>query len=250
MNIRPNQITANTGQIPNAMRIGLLEDDIEAALSVATMLGQAGHTCRVFHEAESLKRFLNRETVDILLLDWNVPGMDGVEFLKWSRQHSAHHPPTLMLTNRTLPDDIIAALRAGADEYVTKPIEPPVLLARIEALARLVFSRVAVGTNEVHGRFRLDETGNLLSFDDQRIELTAKEFGLARLLLRNHGRTLSRAYILEAIWGLGANVNTRTLDVHLSRLRKAFMGPENGCRLRPVYGYGYRLELDEELVTT
>jgi DNA-binding response OmpR family regulator len=118
------------------MRIGILEDDSALADQLRKLLTTAGHSCFTFENGQKLIGFLARETVDILLLDWNVPDVSGLDVIRWLQQHVTRHPLILMLTSRTAEEDIVTALRAGADEYVMKPIQPAALIARIEALCR------------------------------------------------------------------------------------------------------------------
>jgi len=136
----------------------------------------------------------------------------------------------------------VAALKAGADDFVTKPFQPAVLRARVDALAR----RSAAGQSEAlecYGEFRFDLATKTLRHEQEQIRLTPKEFTLALLLFRNLNRAVARSYILETIWGMDPNLPTRTLDIHVSKIRsKLGLRPGSGHRLTPVYGYGYRLE--------
>lgn len=240
------ELGQNKKWLHGSVRIGLLEDQPEVAETLARSLEKAGYRCVIFGNGDRLKRFLRQEEIDLLVLDWNVPGESGIDILKWSK---TRHPdiPALMLTGRSAPEDIITAFRNGADEYVLKPVQNDVFLARIRALERLIFVKEPVQTTEIFGKFRFNLTQRKLSIGGQEVDLTAKEFALALILFKNHGRTLSRDYLYDTVWETNAQAETRTLDVHISKLRsKAMLTPENGCRLRPIYAYGYRLELDPE----
>lgn len=205
-------------------------------------LVQRGNHCELFSDGQSLLRALHRETYDLLILDWNVPGMEGIEVLHWMKANLPAPPPTIMLTSRSAEEDIVAGLRAGADDYVIKPVATAVLVARVEALARRAYPP-ASAAHESYGPYRFDIRAETVQLRGKPVALTAKEFALALLLFRNMHRALSRAYIFEALWGRNPDLPTRTLDAHVSNVRtKLNLRPENGFKLAPIYAYGYRLE--------
>lgn len=225
------------------MRIGILEDDSAVADQLQALLTTAGHTCFLFGKGQKLIGFLSRETVDILLLDWNVPDVSGLDVIRWSRQNIMRNPLILVLTSRTAEEDIVTALREGADEYVVKPIQPAALIARIEALCRRVYPVPPSAGPERFGDYAFDMRMEAATVRGEPVQLTAKEFALALMLFRNLNRTLSRSYIFEALWGSNPDLQTRTLDAHISKVRtKLELRASSGFRLVPVYGYGYRLE--------
>jgi two-component system response regulator RegX3 len=225
------------------MRIAILEDDPSQLELLSHWLQIAGHHVHPFEQGAPLLHTLEHETFDALLLDWNVPDVSGIEVLKRVRQKLRSSIPVLFGTARNAEADIVAALRAGADDYLVKPLRRLELLARLEAVTR----RNAVETSQVEqievDVFRVDCKGRALLRNDQPLKLTAKDFDLAVLFLRNVGRLLSRGHIRERIWSTSPAVRSRTLDTHVSRLRnKLGLTPEHGWRLTAVYGYGYRLE--------
>ena len=225
------------------MRIAILEDEASLAAQLAQTLSQSGDSCFIFHSGQKLINLLHHETMDALLLDWNVPDVSGLAVVQWVRENLPKPPPILMLTSRALEEDIVAALRAGADDYVVKPIQPAVLLARIEALRRRAYPNPPAEPIERYGDYEFDTRLEQVSVGGRPVALTAKEFGLALMLFRNMLRTLSRSYLFEALWGRNPDLQTRTLDAHISKVRtKLGLRMENGFRLVPVYAYGYRLE--------
>ena len=223
------------------MRIAILEDDPSQLELLSHWLKLAGHHAHAFEQGAPLLRTLEHETFDVLLLDWNVPDVSGIEVLRQVRQQLRSRIPVLFGTARNAEEDVVAALRADADDYLVKPLRRLELLARLEAMTR----RHAVETVQ-HlevDRFRVNCEARQLLRDDEPLELTAKDFDLAVLFLRNVGRLLSRGHIRERVWGVSQEVNSRTLDTHVSRIRnKLGLLPEHGWSLAAVYGHGYRLE--------
>lgn len=226
------------------MRLALLEDDGALRRDIEQIVTDAGHFCHAFPNGRALLTSLRRDSYDLLLLDWNLPDLSGLEILQWARENLTPCPPIMMITSRSDNDDIVTALEAGADDYVIKPVEPSVLSARIGALLRRSYSgEPPPGGREVHGDAVFDHSACTVHIHGEEISLTAKEFGLALILFRNMHRAMSRAHLLEAVWGRNPDLPTRTLDVHISRLRgQLSLRPERGFRLTPVYSYGYRLE--------
>lgn len=230
----------------DSMRIAVLDDEADARAFVIQTLMEAGHFCYEFQNARTLITKLRQDTFDLLIVDWNMPDKSGVEIISWMRENMEHPVPALLLTNRNNDEDIVTGLNAGADDYVIKPVQPPVLLARINAIRRRTGARETTGANETYGPYTLQPAHQSVKVDDETIVLTAKEFELTATLFRNLHRPLSRAYLLEMVWGRNPDLPTRTLDAHISRIRaKLGIRPERGYRLIPVYSYGYRLEAIE-----
>jgi len=226
------------------MRIALLEDDQDQADLVCAWLKAAGHSCHAYALGKDLVRDAQRETFDMFLLDWEVPGMSGAEVLVWIRANIAEPVPVLFVTARQREEDIVHALSSGADDYMVKPLGKLELLARIDALGRRARPgrRPDEGVLEF-GRLSVDCSSRQVKLDGREVTMTQKDYELAVFLLRNIGRLLSRGHILEAVWGQSAELNTRTVDTHVSRIRgKLELTPENGWRLSAVYQHGYRLE--------
>lgn len=226
------------------MRIALLEDEQDQADLLCAWLKGAGHSCHVYALGKDMVREVQRETFDLFMLDWEVPGMSGAEVLVWIRANLAERVPVLFVTARQREEDIVHALSSGADDYMVKPLGKRELLARIDALERRAnpVPRADQGVLEF-GRLSVDCGNRQVRLDGEPVAMTQKDYELALFLLRNVGRLLSRGYILEAVWGQAAEINTRTVDTHVSRIRgKLQLTPENGWRLSAVYQHGYRLE--------
>jgi len=225
------------------MRIAILEDDpVYADFAIAT-LSAAGHVCHGFLRGGALVHALRRQTFDLLLLDWVVPGMSGEEVLHWVRQNLREHVPVMFMTACKRETEVMSILNAGADDYVIKPVSAGVLLARVSSLLRRAY-KIDPGTaRETFGNFEFDWSSAQVLRNGVLVALTHREFTLALLLFQNLGRPLSRSHILEMAWKQAGDIPSRTMDTHISCLRtKLSLRPENGYRLAPVYGYGYCLE--------
>ena len=226
------------------MRIAILEDDADQVELMQSWLKEAGHTCQASGSGSAFKTALMRETFDLLVVDWNLPDTTGPEVLSWVREHLDWRIPVLFVTSRDHEEDIVYALQHGADDYMTKPVKQQETLARITALGRRSQPLGEEETNLKQGRFEFDIANRQVIIDTDIVQLTNKEFDLALLLFRNQGRLLSRNYILENIWGTTAELSTRTVDTHISRVRnKLGIHPDNGVRLNAIYNHGYRLEM-------
>lgn len=223
--------------------IGILEDDLDQSALLQVWLEDAGYSTRVFASGPEFIRAAQQEGFDLMMLDWNLPEMSGLEVLDWVRLNIREHVPVLFLTTRVEEQHIVAALEAGADDYVTKPARPQELLARIRSLARRSGLAEPERTIIDMDGYHFDRKAMSLSINGVDIALTRREFELAWVLFDNLDKILSREYLLRNIWNVSAAVQSRTVDTHISRIRsKLNLRPENGWRLSSVYHYGYRLE--------
>ena len=225
------------------MNIAVLDDDQAHNDLLAVMLRQAGHRCTVYERPPALLADLRRQTFDLLIMDWNMPEMTGIDVLARLPELLSTTPPVLLVTSRSVESDVVEGLNAGADDYLVKPFEPSILLARVAALLRRAYPVAPPTSGETHEGWTFDQAAETASRDGKTEQLTSKEFQLALTLFRNMSRALSRDYLLERVWGHRADLETRTLDAHISRLRgKLALRPAGGFRLVTVYGFGYRLE--------
>jgi len=225
------------------MRIAVLDDDVSQLQFVSETLTEAGHHCYVFAEGRALIHRMQRETFDLVTLDWNVVDMQGDIILSWIRKHTTSNLPILFMTSRSREQDIVYALNAGADDYVVKPVSNTVLVARVESLLRRSYRHEAPTPSQQFGEYLFDLQEGKLFRNGTAIAVSQKEFQLALMLFRNFARPLSRAHILETVWKHSSDIPTRTLDTHISAVRvKLDLRPQNGYCIVPIYGYGYRLE--------
>ena len=227
------------------MKIAYLEDDEILAEHIGAILSSNGHECEVFRDGSQLIRRLKREHFELLVLDWNVPGVTGHQVTIWARANLSERVPILFMTSRSLEADVVTALAAGADDYMIKPIRSGELLARINALSRRANPGQADPQAVIEvGMYRIDPVSRSCFLRETPVELTGREFDLVLLLFQHVGRVLSREHIGGTLWGQSQNAISRTFDTHMSRVRtKLQLKPENGVKLMPVYGHGYRLEV-------
>jgi DNA-binding response OmpR family regulator len=203
------------------------------------------HACSIFNTGKNLISSLKRHSFDIILLDWMVPDIDGEEALHWIRRNIEWHIPVIFVTSRDSEEDVVRILDMGADDYLVKPVRQKELLARIRALARR--SNLHDDLQSAHmiqqGQYTIDTSARMVYKDNEPIKLTQKEYELVVFLFNNIGRIISRSHILESVWGHHTDLNTRTADTHISRIRnKLGLVPENGWRISAIYHHGYRLE--------
>lgn len=202
-----------------------------------------GHSCEVFLNGAKLLAALRRDTYDLLLLDWHLPDISGFELLQRIRSDQSDTTGVIMLTNRSDKDAITQALRSGADDYIIKPEAGSVIAARVEAVNRRSRQGKEHDRYLNFGDYRFDHLAKVICIAGEPVAVNSKEFSLALLLFENIHRPLSRSYILETVWHADPNLPTRTLDMHISRIRtKLGLRPENGFRIAAIAGYGYRME--------
>jgi DNA-binding response OmpR family regulator len=224
------------------VRVALLEDDEATADVVTLWLSSAGHSVHRFGFGQALLQAWQHDSFDIVLLDWVLPDISGDQVLQRLRALPSRRVPVIFMTQKSTQEDIVRGLNLGADDYMIKPVRAPELLARISAVSRRFQSDEPADVFD-RGPFRVNLVHRQLFVDAQLVSLTQKEFDLAVFLLRNAGQIFSRAHLLEAVWGRNASVTTRTVDIHVSRLRKKLkLGEGAAWRLTAIYSHGYRLE--------
>ena len=223
------------------MHIGILEDDPDQQALVELWLAGAQNTLVMYGTVAAMMAGLRTEKFDALLLDWMLPDGSGATVLQWVRGHLGWDIAVVVLTAREDEATVVSALSAGADDFVVKPPKQAELLARLGAAAR----RARPGGLPVLrlGAYEVDIPRHTLTMDGAAVTLTQKEFDLAVYLFQSPGKLLSRDHLLNKVWGLNVDVDTRTVDTHVSRLRKKLiLDGTRGWKMSPVYGYGYRLD--------
>jgi two-component system response regulator RegX3 len=223
------------------MHIGVLEDDEDQLALIQLWLQSAQHSCKAFGTVADILEGLKTEHFDGLLLDWMLPDGSGAEVIQWVRRNLGWNVAVVVLTAREDEATVVNALQAGADDFVVKPAKHHELIARLAAAGR----RSSPGGLPVLrlGAYEIDVPRHVLSMEGQPVTLTQKEFDLAVYLFQSPAKLLSRDHLLNKVWGLHTEVDTRTVDTHVSRLRKKLrLDGANGWKMTPVYGYGYRLD--------
>ncbi|BDI59886.1 response regulator transcription factor [Qipengyuania nanhaisediminis] len=224
------------------MRIAIADDDPELLEQLGNAIDRTAHHCERFRSGTELATFLKRETCDVVLVDWNMPGRTGLELVQWATQSLRQPPAFIILTSRSDKSDVVQGLEAGAIDYVVKPESEEVILARIEAAARRIND---TGEDRIatFGGYTIDRVSRTVSRDGELLNLTNKEAELAILFFENVNRPLSRAYIFGEVWGSVPEVESRTLDLHVSRIRsKLELRPKHGFAIQTVFGFGYRMD--------
>ncbi|MCB1733648.1 MAG: response regulator transcription factor [Gammaproteobacteria bacterium] len=225
------------------MRIGIFTESKEIIQRLTLVLTAAGHECAQFDQRSAFIRDALGHGIDLAVLDWSVAGESGVDVLRELRRWFDEELPVMVIGVPSDEDSALALLRAGADDYQTGTPHIRVMAARIESfLQRRRLQRRNTEPRRF-GRYQVMTDGATVMVNDEAIELTKKEYELARFLFENANRVLSRRLLLARVWGLHSDLYTRTVDAHMSRLRKKLaLIPANGWRLSSIYGRGYQLE--------
>ena len=220
-------------------QILVVEDDADIAALIAHYLEKAGHRIdRLTSGGEVLPR-LRKLPADLVILDLMLPGMDGLLVCQAMRADSATASiPIIMLTARGEESDRVAGLEIGADDYVTKPFSPKELTARVAALLRRA-GRTTPSGPLTYGPISIDVEKHHVRLDKAEVRLTAKEFLLLQYLIQHKGRVLSRDLLLSDVWGYQYTGGTRTVDVHIRRLREKL--PPLSDAIETIKQFGYKL---------
>ncbi|BBX88598.1 DNA-binding response regulator [Mycobacterium vulneris] len=222
----------------------IVEDEESLADPLAFLLRKEGFEATVVADGPSALAEFERSGADIVLLDLMLPGMSGTDVCKQLRARSS--VPVIMVTARDSEIDKVVGLELGADDYVTKPYSARELIARIRAVLRRGADTDdgAVGDGVLEaGPVRMDVERHVVSVNGEQITLPLKEFDLLEYLMRNSGRVLTRGQLIDRVWGADYVGDTKTLDVHVKRLRsKIEADPANPVHLVTVRGLGYKLE--------
>jgi len=223
------------------INIGLIEDDPIHRALVTVTLERANFGVVSFGSAHEFNR-RSVGDIDLILLDWQLPGESGIDFLRTLRAgETSTRMPVIFLTGHGEEERVVEALHAGADDYVVKPARQAELVARVEAvLRRIGLSDAPPEVDFAPFRFRPEQRDVLLH--GQPMALSSREYDLLWFLFQRSGRIVGRETLLRQVWRIGPEVNTRTVDTHISRLRKRLgLGGESGWKLTAIYHHGYRL---------
>ena len=226
-----------------AARLLLVDDDRQILIPLAKLLGLQGYHCTTATTGTEALRILESETFDLMFLDIGLPDIDGVSLCRQIR--TKHHFPIVMLTARGSTSDKMIGLEVGADDYITKPFDPPEVLARVRAHLRRTgeYATLPQEVNQIRiGSLILDLDAHDAFRNGNPVHLTAKEFDLLEVLARNCGRAVERDWLFEKVWGYDAEMGLKTLPVYMRRLRcKIETNPNSPEYLLTVRGFGYKM---------
>jgi two-component system phosphate regulon response regulator PhoB len=225
-----------------AARILIVEDEEALLMMLRYNLEAAGYEVDFAARGEEAELKLKEGTPDLVVLDWMLPGVSGIELCRRLRAKSdTARLPIIMLTARGEETERVRGLATGADDYVVKPFSVPELLARIAALLRRAKPR-QVAASLTADDIELDRERRRVFRAGREIEVGPTEFRLLEYLMQNPGRVFARGQLLDAVWGRDAEIDERTVDVHVGRLRKALSGDEDTDPIRTVRGFGYAFD--------
>jgi len=220
----------------------LVEDDPALSELLEYRFSNEGYRVRATADGDEALVLAAEEVPDLVILDWMIEGTSGIEVCRRLRRDKATaHVPIIMLTAREAEDDRIRGLETGADDYVTKPFSPRELLARVSAVLRRIRPALAGETIEVDD-IKLDPVAHKVSRRGQSLPMGPTEYRLLKFFMESPGRVFSRNQLLDGVWGTDSDIELRTVDVHIRRLRKALEIEHAKDPIRTVRSAGYSLE--------
>jgi two-component system phosphate regulon response regulator PhoB len=226
----------------SAPKLLLVEDDRALAELLEYRFASQGYRVRTTADGDDALIYAREDVPDLVILDWMIEGTSGLEVCRRLRRDKATaHVPIIMLTAREDEDDRVRGLQTGADDYLTKPFSPRELLARVEAVLRRVRPALAGETIEV-GDIKLDPVAHRVERRGLKLELGPTEYRLLNFFMEHPRRVFSRGQLLDSVWGNGREIEQRTVDVHIRRLRQAITIDGASDPIRTVRSAGYAFE--------
>ncbi|MDD2739314.1 MAG: phosphate regulon transcriptional regulator PhoB [Methylomonas lenta] len=225
------------------LNILVVEDEDAIREMLIMVLEQAGLQVSAAASAEEALSALAENRVDLLVLDWMLPGMSGIELARRLKKESSYKElPIILLTARGEEEDKIRGLEIGADDYITKPFSPKELVARIKAVMRRSGKLSETGQLTL-GDLTLDAEQHRLAIAGKVIDVSPTEFRLMQFFMTNPDKVYSRTHLLDQVWGRSVYIEERTVDVHIRRLRKLLAEFDREDLIQTVRGFGYRLSM-------
>lgn len=225
-------------------QILVVEDELEIRELISLLLLRQGHRVQQCGSAVDALTLLGQYEFDLIVLDWMLPNMSGVDFLRSLQGRPARRPPVLMVTAKAEPADVVLGLEAGADDYITKPFEPNVFGARVKALLRRVQKEATPDNSDLiqFGQLEINLASFQVTCGKESIHLTPSEFKILSEMGKNQGRVLTREHLIMVVQGEGINVTGRTIDTHVFGLRKKL----GDCAdwIETIRGVGYRVKTE------
>lgn len=226
-----------------SLMVAVVEDDSTSGEAIVKWIAELGHQPVLFTSAEAFLADRAVHAASLLVVDWGLPNMSGLELLRDYRDRLRANAPVVFCTSRGDEADVVEALRAGADDFIVKPLRKQELQARVRAVLRRSHADSTDLREFDLAPYSVDLNARQIRLHGRLIELQNREYELAVLLFQNPNAVVSRARIVQTLWGIEPLETSRTLDTHVSRLRRKLeLTPENGLILQSVYGLGYRLQ--------
>lgn len=228
-------------------QINVLVVDDESAIRemIRFALGKSGMRVRCAADGLEALNKISEETPDILLLDWMMPGINGLDLTRRLRRNSiTAEIPIIMLTAKVTEDDKVAGLNAGTDDYMIKPFSPRELVARIQAVLRRTSPGDVDGKIKM-GQITIDSVSRQVYFNEEPVQVGPTEYRLLEFFMTHNGRSFSREQLLDHVWGTNTYLEERTVDVHIRRLRKLLAEANLDKYVQTVRGHGYRFMVDK-----
>jgi two-component system phosphate regulon response regulator PhoB len=230
--------------MPNFI-ILIVEDEDAIREMLVVVLEQAGFTVQAASNADDAQRFLNDTLPDLILLDWMLPTISGVEFARRLRKEEIYQTlPIVMLTARGEEEDKIRGFGCGVDDYMTKPFSPRELVARLRAVLRRS-SKHQWSPKVIVGDLTLDTEQHRLTIGEQLVDVSPTEFRLMQFFMTHPDKVFNRTQLLDQVWGRSVYIEERTVDVHIRRLRKILETHHREDLVQTVRGFGYRFSINQ-----
>jgi|TARA_B110000971_G_scaffold215281_1_gene248509 two-component system phosphate regulon response regulator PhoB len=227
-------------------KILIVEDEESILELIAISLHQSGFTPVRSLNAEFANKIINESIPDLIILDWMLPAMSGIDFIKRLKSNALTKKiPIIMLTAKNEEENMIQGLSSGADDYLTKPFSPRELVARIKAVLRRKAPELIEEPIEING-LHLDPTNHRVRSNNNSIRIGPTEFKLLHFFMKNPERLFSRDHILDKVWGNKVEIDDRTVDVHIKRLRSSLSTEGKQKLIQTVRGMGYRFSENQE----
>jgi two-component system, OmpR family, phosphate regulon response regulator PhoB len=225
------------------INILIVEDEAAIRGMLTIVLEQAGFTPIAAAEVDSAQKILADSFPDLILLDWMLPGISGVEWARRLKKDPSYRDlPIILLTARGEEEDTVRGLEIGADDYLTKPFSPKELVARIRAVLRRS-GKLQGATQITLGNLILDTEQHRLTIGDKQLDVSPTEFRLMQFFMTHPDKVFSRTQLLDQVWGRSVYIEERTVDVHIRRLRKILGDYGKEDLVQTVRGFGYRFSL-------
>jgi two-component system phosphate regulon response regulator PhoB len=232
-------------RVMTKLTILVVEDEEAIRAMLPLVLEQAGFTTQAAGDAKEAQAILDQTHVDLILLDWMLPGISGAEWARRLRKEAAYQElPIILLTARGEEEDKVRGFDVGVDDYITKPFSPKELVARIRAVLRRS-GKLSGGGQIVLGDMTLDAEQHRLSIGERQLEVSPTEFRLMQFFMMHPDKVYTRTQLLDQVWGRSVYIEERTVDVHIRRLRKILAEYGREELLQTVRGFGYRFSLTE-----